>query len=65
MLGQKRDLMTDKPNWRENLPDFLKPGNVETYAPPVDWNVACALQNVRAGVPLTEAQKELVKNARD
>lgn len=51
--------------WRENLPDFLKPGNVETYTAPVDWNVACALQNVRAGVPLTEAQKELVKNARD
>lgn len=51
--------------WRESLPDFLKPGNVGTYAPPVDWNVACALQNVRVGVPLTEAQKELVKNARD
>lgn len=51
--------------WRENRPDFLKPGNVETYAPPVDWNVACALQNVRFGVSLTEEQKELVKNAHD
>lgn len=57
--------MTEKTKWRENLPDFLKPGNVEIYTAPVDWNVACALQNVRAGVPLTEAQKELLKNARD
>ena len=47
--------------WRENLPDFLKPGNVETYTAPVDWNVACALQNVRAGVPLTEAQKSMLQ----
>lgn len=53
--------MTEKTNWRENLPDFLKPGNVETYAAPVDWNVACALQNVRAGVPLTEAQKSMLQ----
>ena len=47
--------------WRENLPDFLKPGNVGTYTAPVDWNVACALQNVRAGVPLTEAQKAMLQ----
>lgn len=49
--------------WHENLPDFLKPGNVEIYTPPINWDVACALQNVRAGVPLTEAQQELVRNA--
>lgn len=29
------------------------------YAPPRNWDVACALCNLRAGVPLTEAQKAL------
>jgi hypothetical protein len=37
------------------------PGNSEIYAPPRNWDVACALCNLRAGVPLTEAQKALVK----
>jgi hypothetical protein len=38
----------------------FKPTNSEIYAPPRNWDVACALCNLRAGVPLTEAQKALV-----
>ena len=50
--------MGNKPAWQENAPEFIKPSNFETYAPPRDWDKACAVQNMRAGVRLTDAQKE-------
>lgn len=49
--------MGNKPAWQRNAPGFLKPRNMETYAAPRDWDKACALQNLRAGVPLTDTQK--------
>lgn len=39
----------------------FKPANASIYAPPRDWNIACALQNLRSGVPLTEAQKNILE----
>lgn len=42
----------------------FKPANASIYAPPRNWDVACALCNLRAGVPLTEAQKALVEGVK-
>ena len=37
----------------------FKPGNAKIYCQPVDWNVACALTQMRAGVELTPTQKAM------
>lgn len=37
----------------------FKPGNANIYCQPVDWNVACALTQMRAGVELTPTQKAM------
>lgn len=41
--------------------DCRHPNNAGIYAPPRNWDVACAITQVRAGVALTEAQKENLK----
>lgn len=38
----------------------FKPANASIYAPPRNWDLACALCNIRAGVKLTAHQKALL-----
>lgn len=57
VFAKKNPVFVPTAKWQENAPAFLKPGNMETYSPPRDWGKACAIQNLRAGVRLTDAQK--------
>ena len=57
-LKKRKPVFARATSWQENAPAFLKPGNMETYAAPRDWDKACAIQNLRVGVRLTDAQKE-------
>ncbi|MFT9115235.1 MAG: hypothetical protein ABF443_14210 [Acetobacter malorum] len=45
--------------------DCRHPSNAEIYAPPQNWEVACAIAQLRAGVALTEGQKVLLERARE
>ncbi len=44
--------------------DCRHPNNAGVYAPPRNWAVACAATQAKHGVPLTEAQKVAVREAR-
>ena len=39
--------------------DCRTPGNASIYAKPVNWDVACAITQMRAGVELTAHQKAM------
>ena len=39
------------------------PSNAEIYAAPRNWDVACAISQLKAGVALTKRQAELLKPA--
>lgn len=41
--------------------DCRHPNNASIYAPPRNWEVACAATQARHGVALTEAQKRVVE----
>lgn len=51
--------MSDPNTW----PNHVHTANAEIMAQPRDWNVACAMAQVRMGVPLTEAQRVLVEKS--
>ncbi|WP_145995909.1 hypothetical protein [Acetobacter aceti] len=53
-----RSGMTDNP---ETWPHCLSERDKQNAdAPPRNWAAACALSQIKMGVPLTEAHKELV-----
>lgn len=43
--------------------DCRHPNNANVYAPPWNWEVACAITQLKAGVALTEGQKALLEQA--
>lgn len=47
----------------DTWPNHVHTANAEIMAQPRDWNVACAMAQVRMGVPLTETQRALVEKS--
>lgn len=44
--------------------DCRHASTAEIYAPPRNWEVACAITQLRAGVALTEGQEAILERAR-
>lgn len=44
--------------------DCRQSSNTEIYAPPRNWEVACAITQLKAGVALTEGQKVMLEQVR-
>lgn len=55
LMGLKLSPMTSEPT------DCRHPNNASIYAPPRNWEVACAATQARCGVALTEAQERVVE----
>ena len=44
--------------------EFRHSSNTESYAPPRNWEVACAITQMKAGVVLTEGQEAMLEQVR-